>query len=342
MSRELFILFPDFFSFVSEKKRSGSKSSRCYESVFTSFFSYSGPYQGYEKELLNVFGLKEERNGVQSSLINILAANDLKDNEENVILRADPVYLKADQNRIFLFDGQTLGIDRSEAEEILGELNDLYSNESFYFTMGEKPWRWYLRKSEYNPPKGESPLALRGFPLEVAETERQNMGKLKTLLTEVQMILHSSRTNEARKGRNELPINSLWFWGCERSPRNLFDKTQKFRLMTNCDLARNCATHIRMDCIDLESSNESEFDNVKAGGLIIIDPTEFTFQKNFLEKILINLFAQIRAGTLHRVRLITRLGHFKVAPFSRLKFWKRRVTFLEAAKRQSELGEQLF
>ena len=145
MSRDLTILFPDFFSFIGEEKRNDSNFSHSYESVFKRFFSYSGPYEGYQRELLDAFGLNEEQNSVQSSLINILAANDLEDNEENIILRADPVYLKADQNRVFLFDGQTLAIDKEEAEEILGELNDRYSEESFYFIMGEKPWRWYLR-----------------------------------------------------------------------------------------------------------------------------------------------------------------------------------------------------
>ena len=342
MSRELIILFPDFFSFASEGKRSGSNFSRSCESVFTSFFSYSGKYEGYEKELLDVFGLKEERSSVQSSLINILATNDLEDNDENVILRADPVYLKADQNRVFLFDGQALAIDNGEAEEILGELNDLYSDELFYFTMGKKPWRWYLRRSGYNPPEGDSPLTLRGSPLEVAETERQNMGELKTLLTEVQMILHASSINEVRTGRNVFPINSLWFWGYERASKSYSYKTRKPILITNCDLAQNIASDARMSWIDLEAFNESEFKDVKADGLIIIDPTEFELPRSFLEKILINLFVQIRTGTLRRVRLITRLGHFRVTPLSRLKFWKRGAAFLEATYRQSELGDQLF
>mgnify|MGYP001181262731 CR=1 FL=1 len=342
MSRDLVILFPDFFSFASKGKRRGSNFSRSCESVLTSFFFYSGQYEGYEKELLDVFDLKEVRSSVQSSLINILATNDLEDNDENVILRADPVYLKADQNRVFLFDGQTLAIDNGEAEEILGELNDLYSDELFYFTKGKKPWRWYLRRSGYNPPEGDSPLTLRGSPLEVAETERQNMGELKTLLTEVQMILHASRINEIRTGRNVLPINSLWFWGYERSQKNYSQKTRKSILITNCDLAQNIASAARMNWIDIEAFNESEFEDVKADSLIIIDPTEFESRRSFLEKILINLFAQIRTGTLRRVRLITRLGHFRVTPFSRLKFWKRRAAFSEGTNRQSELGDQLF
>ena len=327
---------------MSEGKRSGSNFSRSCESVFTTFFSYSGPYEGYEGELLDVFGLKDELSSAQSFLINILARNDLEDNEENVILRADPVHLKADQNRVFLFDGQTLAIDKGEAEEILGELNDLYSDESFYFTMGKKPWRWYLRRSEYNTPEGDSPLSLRGSPLEVEETERQNMGELKTLLTEVQMILHASSINEVRAGRNVLPINSLWFWGYERSPRNYSYKTRRSIVITNCDLAQNIASDARMNWIDLETFNGSEFEDIKADGLIIIDPTEFESRRSFLEKTLINLFAQIRAGNLRRLRLITRLGHFRVTPLSRLKFWKRRVAFSKVTNKQSELEDQLF
>ena len=93
-----------------------------------------------------------------------------------------------------------------------------------------------------------------------------------------------------------------------------------------------------MNWIDLEAFDGSEFEDVIADGLIIIDPTEFESRRSFVEKILINLFAQIRAGNLRRMRLITRLGHFRVTPLSRLKFWKRRVAFLEATNKQSRTG----
>jgi hypothetical protein len=97
-----------------------------------------------------------------------------------------------------------------------------------------------------------------------------------------------------------------------------------------------------MNWIDIEAFNGIEFEDVKADGLIIIDPTEFESRRGFLEKILVNLFAQIRAGSLRRMRLITRRGHFRVTPLSRLKFWKRGLAFLDATNKQSELGDQLF
>ena len=47
-------------------------------------------------------------------------------------------------------------------------------------------------------------------------------------------------------------------------------------------MAQNIASDARMNWIDLEVFNESEFEDVKADGLIIIDPTEFESLRSFL------------------------------------------------------------
>ena len=39
-----------------------------------------------------------------------------------------------------------------------------------------------------------------------------------SILNEIQMVLHEHPVNEAREGRGEPPVNSVWLWGAGPMP----------------------------------------------------------------------------------------------------------------------------
>ncbi|MBI3345269.1 MAG: hypothetical protein HY028_10520 [Gammaproteobacteria bacterium] len=125
------------------------------------------------------------------------------------LLRADPVYLQADNARVILLGNDYLNIQQEEAATLREVLRPLFETVGMQLEVSH-PKRWYLR--------------LRENPCIVFRSLREVLGHdihaylpdakpWRSLLNEVQMALHESDINKAREARGEWPINSLWFWG---------------------------------------------------------------------------------------------------------------------------------
>ena len=77
-------------------------------------------YYGHEDEIrFLISGLQEPFKGLP--LANNTACLDLGVNVARSFLRADPVHLRADKNRVYLFDSSSFEIKVNEAEEELQE-----------------------------------------------------------------------------------------------------------------------------------------------------------------------------------------------------------------------------
>ena len=132
-------------------------------------------------------------------------------------LRADPVYLKADRDRLYMLGYDNLKVTLEEAQTLAAEINRVYADDGWSLEVGA-PDRWYICL-------GEKPL-VETFPLNevfgksisgylpVGKEEK----KWRVLLTELQMLLHNSGVNEQRAINHQIPINSVWLWGEGRLP----------------------------------------------------------------------------------------------------------------------------
>lgn len=132
-------------------------------------------------------------------------------------LRADPVHLRADQDRLLLFGPALLDIEPAEAEALVAELNSFYCDQHWRFHAPVAD-RWYLRLSQ--------PASLQTEPLEqvIGHDVRHYLPSglddahwLRTL-TEMQMLLHGSAVNQTRESAGIATINSLWLWGAGTLP----------------------------------------------------------------------------------------------------------------------------
>lgn len=132
-------------------------------------------------------------------------------------LRADPVHLRPDLSQLILFDAGAFTLTVEEAAALAGEVAPLFAEAGAELEV-RAPSRWYLRL--------EAPVDLRTSPLSAVlgqdlrrhRPEGADARRWQALLTEVQMTLFSSPVNQAREGRGELPVNSLWLWGGGRPP----------------------------------------------------------------------------------------------------------------------------
>ncbi|HLA75286.1 MAG TPA: hypothetical protein VJM76_05190, partial [Gammaproteobacteria bacterium] len=136
-------------------------------------------------------------------------------------LRADPVYMRADSDRVFLMGNDFLSVHPHEAEALASELAPLLQEYGGQLST-PSPKRWYLDLPRDPGIYGQDLQSVRGCDIHrflASESQGSENAKLwRRILNEVQMVLHGSPVNTAREARGELPINSLWFWGGGRLP----------------------------------------------------------------------------------------------------------------------------
>lgn len=132
-------------------------------------------------------------------------------------MRADPVHLRADRDRLILFPPAALDLTLSEAQSLAQDCNRLFAEDGWRLEALH-PRRWYLHLDQ-DP-------GIRTYDLD--EATGKTVGdflprgaqrrRWQTVLTEVQMVLHAAEANTARQRRGGLVANGLWLWGSGTLP----------------------------------------------------------------------------------------------------------------------------
>jgi hypothetical protein len=129
-------------------------------------------------------------------------------------LRADPVHLRADRDRLILVPSPAFSVAAAEAEALAGALAPLLAGKFTLFPL--QPERWCLRvESEgESTASSRSPIELAGANVDPHLPPKQ----WHRLLTEIQMALYGHPANTAREARGDPVVNSLWLWGAGKLP----------------------------------------------------------------------------------------------------------------------------
>jgi len=127
-------------------------------------------------------------------------------------MRADPVYLQPDRDRVVMLSAMLENITTADTQAIAQEINQLYLDEPWQF-VAPHPQRWYLLLKD-------DPCIATGNISQVVGNNIHdylpagpNQKYWRSVLNEVQMLLHSHSVNIQRSSQNLEGINSLWFWG---------------------------------------------------------------------------------------------------------------------------------
>ncbi len=133
-------------------------------------------------------------------------------------LRADPVHLRPERDRLVLLDASLLDLTPAEANRLAAEIMEVYQPDGWVLKTPH-PWRWYL-KPPRAPKMTTTPLPVVAGRDIHSYLPRGRDGKAwHAVLNEIQILLHSAKVNEERERRDRPSINSLWFWGGGRLPR---------------------------------------------------------------------------------------------------------------------------
>lgn len=132
-------------------------------------------------------------------------------------MRADPVHLRPERDRLILLDTQLVPLNLEEAETLVDELMQSYREEGWVL-KAPHPARWYLKPSRDHRLLTTPITEVVGRDIH-PHLPRGDEGKAwHGILNEMQILLHTARANEGREARGELAINSVWFWGSGRVP----------------------------------------------------------------------------------------------------------------------------
>lgn len=126
-------------------------------------------------------------------------------------VRADPVNLQADMDRAILSDGQSLNLRTDEAEKLVDELNQHLAEDGLSVLLADSN-NWFIKLDDCE--FTTTPLHdAAGRNINHLLPEGKSAGYWKSLLNEIQMLLHMSSVNTAREQRGQAAINSIWLWG---------------------------------------------------------------------------------------------------------------------------------
>lgn len=129
-----------------------------------------------------------------------------------VVLRADPVHLRADQHRLVLFAADQLNITLDEAQALAESFNQLYAADAMQLEAPTST-RWYLRLTE-SPALRTTPLAqVIGRDIDKHLPTGADAQHWRRFSNEMQMLFHDHPVNHLRETKRQPLINSLWLWG---------------------------------------------------------------------------------------------------------------------------------
>ena len=286
-------------------------------------------YFGYEDEIrLLISGLQEPLKGLR--LANHTASFDLDANPTKNFLRADPVHLRADKNRVYLFDNTSFELKKDEALEIVSRLNKFFESDAIKFHVGVSPYRWYAEGIDSFPTDLPSPSMMNGLPLETSINNMLGYKKLKTAISEIQMILFDLSLNNSRLKSGSLPINSLWFWGGG-------DLAFKFKkntvVVTDCDVIHACCRAPSVQLVDFNSIDFGELCFEGSVGDLYVGFSTFANEKKIVRRIqfLDLLIKKFSKELPILIEIISNRHIFLIDFFTKYKVWKSDKVFKNSA-----------
>jgi hypothetical protein len=168
-----------------------------------------GPCEDLESWLFRGFDVKSET--LPAGALAALALG--LEPGERFWLRADPVHLRADRDRLLLFPSPAFALASEESAQLAGALERHFSG--LFELKALRPDLWVIATADETPLGAKAPLEL------VGQNVDSNLpGKRwHALLNEIQMALYQHPVNTEREARGEPVVNSVWLWGGGRLPR---------------------------------------------------------------------------------------------------------------------------
>jgi len=220
----------------------------------------------HDEMLFKLFGY-DDLDSAALPVAPVTALGDRLDPDDGWWLRADPVYLQADRDRVYMSGAAGVGLSMDESRRLIEDLEPLFAPLARAFVVGAVD-RWYLALR--SAPRLKLPLLSRVIGRDIHDylPQGEQGGSWRRLLNESQMALHGSKVNQERQERGQPVVNSVWFWGAGRMPESrpaLWDT-----VFADDALSRGLAQLSGARCTAVPQTAEQLFDLIEHDGRYLL------------------------------------------------------------------------
>ncbi len=131
---------------------------------------------------------------------------------EGYWLRADPVHIEAGRDRLIMTGGEGLELGADEARALCDEINTHLAGEGMYL-IAPTPARWYFRWPQAPELCFEPLTDVIGDDLFHHMPGGEAGRDWRRRLNEIQMLMHASPVNHARREQGRVEVSGVWIWG---------------------------------------------------------------------------------------------------------------------------------
>ncbi len=197
-------------------------------------------------------------------------AGDGGDAARGYWLRCDPVHFYTRQNRIYLSDAAGTP-SAAESQGLVDALNTHFHTDGLLFYAGGNG-RWYVRTETHSDLTTQPLSTAVERDIDTVMPTGADSRYWRSILNEVQMLLHAHPLNAEREMRGLPVFNSIWLWGggTANAAGALSTETRYNRVWADEPLARALAAHTKVAASPLPPTTETV---LAAGGdaLVVID-----------------------------------------------------------------------
>ena len=334
--RSLTLLVPGLFGPALPQGRAPlweTMSSPDLQRFLTRAERVSAAGQDMERSLFALFGmpLNDECDAPVAAVTRQL---DKRDAGGFYWLRADPVLVRADRDRVVMLGNTLLDIAEEELLQLVDELNGLFREDGWELEAANAR-RWYLRLNG-DPHLLTTPLGeVIGQDILPAMPQGPNARRWRSLLNEVQMMLHASTVNQARERRGTAAVNSVWFWGggvLPNIPRDVWSQVWSNEALATglADMAGVPHSSVPADAADwLEDETPGAHLVVLDGGREAAQGADVDTWQRFVHAVqkawLAPLYRAVQQGRIQNITLhLAQSGSFGLDRRAARRWWLRR------------------
>ncbi len=269
------------------------------------------------------FGLNEKGD---LPIAAISAAADGLDVGNSYWLRADSVHFVMQRDCFSLSEPAPLFIKPEHAALMVASLNAHFAQDGLVFFIG-KSGAWYLHAGKVAQITTTLPSVAMDKNVHHFMPQGVDSAKWKSILNEVQMLLHDHRANEAREFSGELVVNSVWLSGGGVMPAFKALQHHVDLIIANDVLNQGLATWANIACQPVPSSLDKILHSTAKHVRIALPQSNHSQASHLDDAWFLPLIAALKNKQIEQLTL--NLGFYEKClvvvykPLDVYKFWRK-------------------